>query len=272
MGWAARDASAVPALRFRFAVATGTNESSLGLAFVRPRKTKCGSVRAAPRGHALDRPGLRCPRRALRSRHDAALLSYSYYAHSAFSHAAPSVARILFQLHPHPESVRSILRQELERWPDCAVSLGKEWELSLPEEDFARLAAETRMADCWIAASTFTKRTLVENGADPSAVHVIPYGVDLDRFRPRAEAGRRPDGVLRLLFVGTIGQRKGIRYLLEALRLLPGQPIELLSAGARSTIWPSSAAWNRRYGYAPRSATPNCSRLTRRLTCLSFPR
>lgn len=59
----------------------------------------------------------------LASRRDCALLSYSYYAHSAFSNYSGNRARILFQLHPHPLSVRRILAQELEEHPECAVSL-----------------------------------------------------------------------------------------------------------------------------------------------------
>ena len=46
------------------------------------------------------------------TRKNAALLSYSYYAHSAFSQYEGSGPRILFQLHPHAASVRSILWRE----------------------------------------------------------------------------------------------------------------------------------------------------------------
>ena len=38
--------------------------------------------------------------------HHAAMLSYSYYAHAAFSRVPDSLPKILFQVHPHPSSVR----------------------------------------------------------------------------------------------------------------------------------------------------------------------
>ena len=160
----------------------------------------------------------------------AALLSYSYYGHSSFSAAGPATPRILFQLHPHPQSMREILRRELAAHPDCAASLEKEWELALSAAEFERLCAEPRMAQQWIAASSFTRRTLVENGAPASCVHVAPYGVDLARFRPGdgAPHSQRP---LRVLFVGTINQRKGIKYLLEAVRALGNGHIELVIRG-----------------------------------------
>lgn len=164
------------------------------------------------------------------TRTQAALLSYSYYGHSAFSEYRGRAPGMLFQLHPHPASVRRILTAELERHPDCASSLLQEWELSLPEDDYGRLIEETRMARRWLVASTFTKSTLVENGIPAAQVHVIPYGVDLKRFRP-PQSTPISNGPLRLLFVGRINQRKGIKYLIEALQLLPGKQVELTICG-----------------------------------------
>lgn len=163
-------------------------------------------------GHAAGR---------LATQKQCALLSYSYYAHSAFSTFEGSAPKILFQVHPHPSSVREILQQERKLHPECAESLDKEWELSLPESDFDRLCKETTMADHWIAASSFTRTTLMSAGVPEARIHIAPYGTDLQRFRPpdvpRQSARSRP---LRLLFTGTVNQRKGIKYLLGALDLL----------------------------------------------------
>ena len=78
------------------------------------------------------------------SRWRTALLAYSYYAHSAFSRYTGDQPRILFQLHPHPATVRAILKRERDLHPDCAPSLDKEWELALPPEDFNQLVADLR--------------------------------------------------------------------------------------------------------------------------------
>jgi glycosyltransferase involved in cell wall biosynthesis len=163
-------------------------------------------------------------------RSGARLLSYSYYAYDAF--AAYPGAHTLFQLHPHPASIRRILRQELTDHPDCAVSLNKEWELSLPEPDYERLTAEPQLAAHILCASSFTRKTMIENGTPAASIEVVPYGVDLERFRPAPrELGQSGSGPLRLLFVGTINQRKGIKYLLEAIRLLAHPRIELTVCG-----------------------------------------
>jgi alpha-maltose-1-phosphate synthase len=57
----------------------------------------------------------------------------------------------------------------------------------------------------------------------------LPYGVDPDLFRPAPAA--RPDRPFRALFVGQIGNRKGVRYLLEAWRRLALPDAELLLIG-----------------------------------------
>lgn len=158
------------------------------------------------------------------------LFSYSYYGYHSFSsYCRPG---ILFQVHPHPVSVRRILTEELEAHPECRVSLEKEWELALPPEDFQRLTAETEMAARFVCASSFTRQTLIENGAAADLIDVVPYGVDSKIFSPAQEAEERKlNQPFRILFVGTINQRKGIKYLLEALRLLKSRNIELTVCG-----------------------------------------
>ncbi len=156
------------------------------------------------------------------------LISYSYYAYDAFR--AYERAAILFQVHPHPTSIRRILSAELAAHPDCAASLLQEWELSLPDAEFQHLAEEPRLASQFLCASSFTRQTLIDNGAEASAIRVVPYGVDLQRFVPATNlpSTQRP---LKLLFVGRINQRKGIKYLLQALDLLNSRKVELTVCG-----------------------------------------
>lgn len=159
----------------------------------------------------------------------AGLVSYSYYGYHAFSkYKRPGM---LFQLHPHPASVRRLLQRELADHPDCAASLMKEWELALPQADFDRLLKETAMSSRFLAASSFTRRTLIENGVDREAIRVIPYGIDSKRFCPLQKHWRSSHKTLRLLFVGRINQRKGVKYLLEAMRLLDSRDVQLTICG-----------------------------------------
>lgn len=157
------------------------------------------------------------------------LLSYSYYGFAAFQAAGRS--GMLFQMHPHPETMRDLLLAEIAAHPDCAASLQQEWELNLPPEDFQRLVAETTMPARSLAASSFTRQSLVDHGVAPDSVRVVPYGIDLEKFHPDLTLARPASAPLKLLFVGRINQRKGIKYLLEAIALLPDADLELTVCG-----------------------------------------
>ncbi len=92
----------------------------------------------------------------------------------------------------------------------------------------ARVRAERALATYLLAPSQFVARCLHEAGVPADRIVRLPYGVDTARFHPVA---RRADGLFRVLFVGRIGPRKGVRYLLEAWRRLALPRAELVLVG-----------------------------------------
>ncbi len=218
-----RSAPEIPFRRIKLNVARGL----LSLLVERVRRIPAKLRRWAHRS-ADAALGRAAGRRAARA-HEG-LVSYSYYGYDAMrAYRRPAM---LFQVHPHPATMRRLLLEELAAHPDCAESLEQEWELSLPEQDFEHLVAEPRLASRYLAASSFTKQTLVEHGADPEAITVIPYGVDLDRFQPGPpRPAPTAASKLQLLFVGRINQRKGVKYLLEALKSFSPDEVELTICG-----------------------------------------
>jgi D-inositol-3-phosphate glycosyltransferase len=65
-------------------------------------------------------------------------------------------------------------------------------------------------------------------GTDPRRVTVVPCGVDLTLFSPPASRPE-PSGLLRIVWVGRLVERKGVGTIIEALATAPG--VELIVAG-----------------------------------------
>ena len=178
----------------------------------------------------LDQSIGRCARK-LAWQTQTALFSYSYYAGSAFlpGRQRPPL-RFLFQLHPHPAVVRELLQEEMRRAPRFAASLKWEHEIGSPEKHFQSLCAEPQLANGWVVASSFTARTLADRGIPRDQIHVVPYGVDTRDF-PCRDSAPREEEPFRVIWIGSMTQRKGLSYFLEAVGSLPQENLEVLICG-----------------------------------------
>ncbi len=153
---------------------------------------------------------LRAAERARANRSN--LFLYSPYAWEAFR--APyshTPHKVLFQFHPHSDVEERLLTQDWQKFPQVEQSYREEVGRDLSPE------AKKRERDCWqyadliVCASSFTRDTLIEAGAQAEYCCVVPYGVDLpvleDRVFPTKFQG---------LYVGSGTQRKGLHHLLQA--------------------------------------------------------
>ncbi len=95
----------------------------------------------------------------------------------------------------------------------------RRWGVTAPASDprdTAREEAIYAMADGITVPSSFAARSFVEMGILADKVHTIPYGVQLGKFHPPATPPPDPTERFEALFVGSVGLRKGVPYLLEA--------------------------------------------------------
>jgi glycosyltransferase involved in cell wall biosynthesis len=160
------------------------------------------------------------------------LLLYSYYAYHAFQKIEQSqypIKRFLFQLHPHPHTIIDILKPEIDRLPFTKSSILKENEFNYNADYVDKLSNESRLADHIFVASTFTKQSLLDNGISDNKVSVIPYGVDTTKYYPKPSYSH--SGKLNLLFIGSMVQRKGLADLLQAMRMLKSELVQLTLVG-----------------------------------------
>lgn len=124
----------------------------------------------------------------------------------------------------------------IEHWDETVSEEHSRWGLQyrpLHPCIKASVLEEYSLGERITVPSGYAKRTFLDRGVKDSKLRVIPYGVDLSRFRPAAKC----DDVFRILFVGALNLRKGLPYLLEAMsRLrLPGSELVLIGPKERAT-------------------------------------
>lgn len=130
---------------------------------------------------------------------------------------------VLNQVIGHIEAGLAIFHEEAAHAPEFAETLTVP-----PDWIVARCRQEALEADRVLVPSDYVRDTLTARGTPPERIHVLPYGVDIERFRPLPRGERSG---FRILFVGTLSQRKGIKYLLEAVRRLKLPDAELVLVG-----------------------------------------
>jgi glycosyltransferase involved in cell wall biosynthesis len=152
------------------------------------------------------------------------LFAYSYAALEALQAArARGALAVVDQIDPGRVEW-DLVQEEALRWPDYAQP-----EPAPAPGYYERAQAEWRAADVTVVNSEWSRRALVQQGADPRHIAVLPLAYEAaPATSPPPAAGARE---LTVLWLGSVILRKGIPYLIEAARQLVGQPVRFLVAG-----------------------------------------
>lgn len=86
---------------------------------------------------------------------------------------------------------------------------------------------EYQACDLVTVPSTFVYRSFIKKGVPVAKLKKIPYGVDLRTFHQIP----KEDKIFRVIYVGALSLRKGLPYLLEAVRGLRTARVELWLIG-----------------------------------------
>ncbi|MGI4886621.1 MAG: glycosyltransferase family 4 protein [Janthinobacterium lividum] len=125
-------------------------------------------------------------------------------------------------------AARRLLAPERERWPAWAPTLEG---FGDSDAKLARKDEELRLADRIFVASRFTANTLRDYPGQLAPVEVIPYGFPaVGEPRTYSAPTGRP---LKLLFVGSLSQRKGVANLFAAVAALAPH-VELTVVGHKA--------------------------------------
>lgn len=166
-----------------------------------------------------------------------AVYAYEDGAEATFRQAAHRGVRRVYDLPiAYWETLRTLLAEEGERLPAWAGTLGGGLGDSAEKRD--RKTRELELAELVAVPSEFVKKSLPA-WAGQKRVVVTPFGspdplsdevaTEAERRRMERQASGRP---LRILFAGSMSQRKGLGDLMTAVRALSRKDVELVVMGS----------------------------------------
>jgi glycosyltransferase involved in cell wall biosynthesis len=157
------------------------------------------------------------------------VVAYEGFALPAFEAARRAGRGRLYLNYPvaHHRQRRKIRDEENRREPLFASTWPgfDDW---TPDHE-ARLDREIELADHVLLGSAYAADSFAAEGVPRAKLMVVPYGVDLDTFKP----GLLPPPVrpFRVIYAGQLTQRKGLSYLLRGYSLFRRQDTELTLVG-----------------------------------------
>jgi glycosyltransferase involved in cell wall biosynthesis len=126
------------------------------------------------------------------------------------------------------QTLRQLLAEEAERLPGWKTTLGGG--VSDSEAKLNRKTKELELAEVVICPSQFVARSLPENARIQKKIVIAPFGSptasSLKNNVPAVASNK-----LRVLFAGSMSQRKGLGDLFAAMRLLNRSDVELVVMG-----------------------------------------
>lgn len=128
------------------------------------------------------------------------------------------------------ETGTRLMKEESERWPEWAPTLEG---TRNSEEKLQRKTDELKLADTVIVPSQFVYDSLPEQIRAGKSCHITEFGSPNVTFvsSTRNESGNASKP-LRVLFAGSMTQRKGLADLFAAMKLLQRRDVELIVMGS----------------------------------------
>jgi len=179
------------------------------------------------------------------------VFAYSYAASEIFEFArARGWRTVLGQIDPGPAEERIVA--DLQKTSD------NKWQPA-PKVYWDNWRRECSLADRIVVNSKWSRDALLSEDVPSEKIQIIPVAYEswtdsrsFQRLYPRAFSAERP---LRVLFLGQINLRKGVRQLLDAVQLLNGEPVEFWFVGPTQIRVPQDLRLHpqcRWFGVAPR--------------------
>lgn len=135
---------------------------------------------------------------------------------------------VMEEVNSHVDCCQELMKQEYEK-----LGLGT-YRGTFQDHDLRLRAYEE--VDRILCPSSFVKRSFLERGFPEERLLMVNFGFTHRPHREGVSSASKPPGVFRLLYVGQLNFRKGLRYAVEAFRLLRHPRKELVIVGPQTKV------------------------------------
>ncbi len=164
--------------------------------------------------------------------------AYMDAAEQSFLAAKKRGGKTIYELPtPYWRATTEIVQREAQLRPDWATTLPPMEEES---PKMLRRDRELQLADVILVPSHFVKDSLALAPSFRGVVEVVPYGAPNGYESPASMEKDKTESPLKVLFVGSLNQGKGLSYLADAMQNL-GNQVQLTIIGAHTSDLPCPA-------------------------------
>lgn len=140
------------------------------------------------------------------------IISSYGYANRSFKKARSGGGKTFVDAgNSHPENFWNTVQEEHRRWKIRRPPYPPIW-----NRQGRRMVED---ADYILSPASYVTDSFLARGFKPEQILHLPYPIDLSTFRPRTVV-EIPESPIRVVCTGSVSLRKGMPYLLEAVRLL----------------------------------------------------
>jgi len=160
-----------------------------------------------------------------------AIYAYEDGAYFSFLEAKKYGIKCIYDLPiAYWETGKNLMKEEFERLPDWADTIKSG--LSDSQEKLIRKENELKLADVIVVPSQFVKDS-IPSWAQNKQIIMTPFGSPepnvSNSIKPEKQNNSKP---LRILFVGSMSQRKGLGDLFNAMNIVDSSKVELVVLGS----------------------------------------
>lgn len=162
-----------------------------------------------------------------------AVIMYDTLAYKTFEilkKKAPHIKRIIDMSAPYSLYMDKIFKIDLQKNNRYSDILRREICSTQYLNMLDNSIKETKLADYFLVASNFTMNSLIYEGVPNSKILMCPYGIDSNIYSYNKKRENMYEEI-RCIFVGTITQKKGAFYLLEAIKELKHKRFSFMFVG-----------------------------------------